>query len=114
MADYRLPPPKPNQFPQQTAVTMTTREVTVFLQELGEVRQELGKALARLEAFEPKFQCIAELFDRLSNLERSVEICQSTCGQERRHRGRVWHWIAYAVAGLVPGAATWYLTRHLP
>ena len=110
---YTLPPPKPNQFPSNTHVTMTTREVTIFLQELGEVRQELGKALARLEAFEPQFQAVAKLCDRLDDLERSVEICQTNCGRERVTRTHVWHWIAYAALGLVPGAATWFFTHYL-
>lgn len=90
---------------------MTTREVTVFLSELGQLRQELGAVLARLDAFAPKFEALAELCDRTTALERSVEICQSTCGRERTSRGKIWHWLAYVVAGLVPGAATWYLTR---
>lgn len=94
-------------------MTMTTREVTIFLSELGQLRQDLGKMLARIEAFEPQFKSIAEQEDRLSVLERSLENCQAACGRERSNRGKVFHWIAYAVAGLVPGAATWYLTRHL-
>jgi hypothetical protein len=106
---YRLPTPRVGQFPEHSPVTMTTKEVVLFLEELGSVRQDLGKALARLEAFEPQFRAISEVVERVTDLERSVEICQNTCGRERRNRASVAHWIAYAVAGLIPGFLVWCL-----
>lgn len=91
---------------------MTTREVTLFLQELGEVRQELGGALERLKAFEPRFREIADHCDRLNEIERSLELCQSACGRERKARAGVLHYVLYLVAASVPGTVLWYLQAH--
>lgn len=97
-------------------MTMTTREVTIFISELGQLRQDLGKFVAKLEAIAPELERLARLSDergeRIDKLERSIYACQEACGRERSNRSKVVHWIAYAIAGLVPGAATWYLTRH--
>lgn len=101
-------------FPQHTRMSLTTQEIAIFLQELGQLRQDLGACLARMTAFAERFEQITKIDDRLGELEESVEHCQDACARERSTRRSVVHWIAYAVAGIVPGAATWYLTRHLP
>jgi hypothetical protein len=111
MPGYRYPKGK-WKFPENTTVSMTTREVATFLMELGQLRQDLGGCLARLAAFEPQFTAVAAQAERLDRLERSVSSCQEACGRERGNRYKVAHWIAYTVAGIVPGAVIWYFTRH--
>ena len=93
-------------------MSMTTREVATFLMELGQLRQDLGGCLARLAAFEPQFAAVATQAERIERVERSIASCQEACGRERGNRYKVAHWIAYTVAGIVPGAVIWYFTRH--
>jgi hypothetical protein len=103
-------------FPENTRVTMTTREVTTFLGELGEVRLALGRALERLDRLRPDLDKLGKLFDergdRITAIERSLAACQEACGIERVQRHKVLHWVAYVVAGIIPGAVIWYFTRH--
>ena len=112
MGEYRYPDGE-FKFPENTRVSMTTKEVATFLMELGQLRQDLGGCLARLDAFAPKFEEVANLVERVDDIERSLVACQEACGRERGTRHRIGHWIAYTVAGIVPGAVLYYLTRHL-
>ena len=111
MGEYRYPDGE-FKFPENTHMSMTTREVATFLMELGQLRQDLGGCLARLAAFEPQFAAVATQAERLERLERSVGACQEACGRERGTRHKVLHWVAYTVAGVVPGFVIWYFTRH--
>ena len=117
MAEYRLPilPPHPHPFPEHSPMTMTTKEVTIFVSELGQLRQDLGKFIARLEALEPQLLQLERKADvrsdRITKLERSLEICQEACGHERKTRGKAIHYVLYLAAAAVPGLLTWYLQR---
>ena len=77
-------------------MTMTTREVTIFLGEVGEIRTLLG----RIET-------------RLTSLESSVLTCQARCTDERDRR-RTWvHYAGAVLAALIPAGLVYFLqTRH--
>jgi hypothetical protein len=92
-------------------MTMTTKEVTIFLSELGQLRQDLGKLSAHIDVARTRLDSITDLFDRMEAVEKSLAVCQSTCGLERRSRGRFFHWIAYTVAGLFSGFFLWYMQQ---
>ena len=81
-------------FPENTNVTMTTREVSLFLAELGEIRQLLGT-----------------IGTRISTLENSVSQCQARCTDERKRRLSWVHWGGSVLAALLPGALVYYLQR---
>lgn len=78
--------------PENTAVTMTTREVSLFLAELGQIRALLG-----------------EVGTRLNTLEASVRECQARCSDERRRRMSWIHYAGALVASLLPAALVYYL-----
>jgi hypothetical protein len=61
-----------------------------FLEELRSLRTHLDELFIRFEG-------------RVDVLEKSVLLCQSTCGQERRKRGAIAKWLLYLVAATVPG-----------
>ena len=94
-------------------MTMTTREVTIFLGELGQLREKLGVLAATIATLEARLESIGDLLDRIDAVEKSLAVCQSTCGQDRRARAGVWRWVAYSAAGIVPAAAGWYFMRHI-
>lgn len=92
-------------------MTMTTREVSVFLGELGQLRQDLGKLASHIEATRARLDTVSDLFDRMEAIEKSLAVCQSTCGLERRSRGSFLRWVAYTVAGLFSGFFLWYMQQ---
>lgn len=88
-------PRLPFKFPEQTTMTMTTREVTIFLGELGQIRQLLG-----------------EVGERITKLEQSVALCQSRCNDDRGKRSA---WIRYAgaiITALIPAAFIYFMQSH--
>jgi len=73
-------------------VTMTTQEMTIFLGELGTIRDLMG-----------------QISNRLHRLETSVSTCQSRCTDERQRRLSWIHWTGGLFLALVPVAAAYYL-----
>jgi hypothetical protein len=88
-------PKLPFRFPESTQMTMTTREVTIFLGEVGQIRELLGK-----------------IESRLTSLESSVLTCQTRCGDERDRR-RTWiHYAGAILAALIPAGVVYFLQVH--
>ena len=79
-------------------MTMTTREVTIFLGELGQIRELLG-----------------EIGTRVTSLERSIALCQQRCNSERQQRKTWLHYAGAVIASLIPAAVLYVIQmRHLP
>ena len=76
-------------------MTMTTREVTIFISELGAIRELVGK-----------------INERLNTLDKSVIECQARCTGERRSRNSWLHWVGGVVAASVPAVLAYLLMRH--